>query len=229
MFAEWNALRAGLPGLVVLLALAAGPARSQTLAAKTGGALTFVFDWPAQNLPHYEITVAADGTGTYRSGAPGPPEANGPSSQPIWLSQTAMEHIEPAAAVLSAGKPCETSQKKIAQTGTKMLRLERAGAAVTCTYNYSEDKRIQEATATFQAIAVTMQEAPRLEHLHRFDRLGLDAELAIFVQSVREGRAIEVGNIAATLRSLAADNDLMERVRSRAADLLQHVASTPAT
>ena len=82
-----------------------------------------------------------------------------------------------------------------------------------------------EATTAFQAIAMTMEEAAKLDHLHRFDRLGLDAELGTFVQSVRDGRAIEVGNIAATLRSLASDTDLLERVRLRAAELLQGAAA----
>ena len=201
--------------------------QSQSTAA-TGnpldGQMTFTFDWAEQSLPHYEITVAADGTGSYRSSA-----AGSPAPRPLVLSRAAMEHINPVRAVLRSGKPCETGQKRIAQTGTKTLSLEQGGKALTCVYNYSEDKHVQEATATFQAIAATMEEAPRLEHLHRFDRLGLDAELAVFVQSVRDGRAIELGNIAVTLRSLAADNDLMERVRLRAADLLQHAVSTPAT
>ena len=200
------------------------------VAAETAGpVMTFTFDWPAQRPAHYEITVRADGMGLYRGGPPAGAEAPSAAQdgKPLLLSQRAIARLQAAATVLSAGRGCETSQKKLAQTGTKTLRLEQAGSVQTCTYNYSDDKRIQDATATFQGIAMTMEEAPRLEHLHRFDRLGLDAELAVFMQSVRDGRAIEVGNIAPTLRSLAADNDLMERVRVRAADLLQRAGGAP--
>ncbi len=216
----------------VLLLLTTASFRAQTPAAASGaaeGTITFVFDWPAQSMPHYEVSVAPDGTGVYRSTPSGAAPAGSSGAQPILLSHAVLEHIEPAAAFLRSGKPCESPQKKVAHTGTKTLILMSGGAPITCTYNYPDDKRVQEATSTFQALAVTMEEAPRLEHLHRFDRLGLDAELGMFVQSVQDGRAIEVGNIAATLRSLAADADLMERVRSRAADLLARASSAPAS
>lgn len=215
----------------VLTGFASGQSGADDAAGPT---VSFAFDWALQTPAHYEITVRPDGMGLYRAMPTGPAATDGTDAaaegRPLLLSPRAVARLQAAAAVVSAGKTCETSTKKLAQTGSKTLRVERGGGAVqTCTYNYSDDKRIQDATATFQAIAMTMQEAPRLEHLHRFDRLGLDAELAVFTQSVREGRAIELGNIAPTLRSLATDNDLMERVRLRAADLLQHAGSSPSS
>ena len=235
--AVWWAVAAGVvwaQGTRAQSTEAQSPAAESTVArgrvAAQDGEITFVFDWPVQTPAHYEIAVAPDGTGSYREDAARGPGATPPVPRPLVLSRAVMSRLAGVRAVLVSGKACETTAKHLAQTGAKTLRLEQGGKALTCSYNYSDDKRIAEATATFQAIAMTMEEAPRLEHLHRFDRLGLDAELAVFVQSVRDGRAIEVGNIAPTLRSLAADADLLERVRLRAADLLQGVAGTvPAT
>lgn len=216
--------------MVFLPGAAAGAQTVVAAASLTAPVMTFTFDWPAQTPAHYEISVAADGMGRYRGLPSGDTHSTVPEVRPLLLSQAATARLQAAAIVLEAGKSCETSQRKLAQTGTKTLRLEQGGGQVlTCSYNYSDDRRIQEATAVFQAIAMTMEEAPRLEHLHRYDRLGLDAELATFTQSVRDGRAIEVGNIAPTLRSLAGDSDLLERVRSRAATLLQRAAVSPAS
>ena len=125
--------------------------------------------------------------------------------------------VEP---VLAGSKGCETGPKKLAQTGKKTVTLRRDGKMLTCTFNYSDDKRMQEAVNDFGAIEVTMEEAPKLAHLRRYDRLGLDAEISSFLDAVKAGRAIELGNLAPTLRTLAGDGELMERVRNRAADLL---------
>ena len=117
-------------------------------------------------------------------------------------------------------KGCETGSKKLAQTGKKTLTVRLAGKISTCSFNYSDDKRMQEAVNAFSGIDVTVEEAPRLAHLRRFDRLGLDAEIGSFLDAVKSGRAIELGNLAPMLRTLAGDGDLMERVRNRATDLL---------
>ena len=65
-----------------------------------------------------------------------------------------------------------------------------------------------------------MDEGRTIDHLHRYDRLGLDAELESFSREVSEGRALELGTIAPTLRSIADDPDVMQRVRTRASALL---------
>ncbi len=73
----------------------------------------------------------------------------------------------------------------------------------------------------FLAIAFTMDEGRRLDFLHRYDRLGLDAEMITLAHEVDEGRAMELGTIAPTLDAIAGDTALMQRVRLRAAKLLE--------
>jgi hypothetical protein len=72
-----------------------------------------------------------------------------------------------------------------------------------------------------EGIVRTLDTGRKLDFDHRFDRLGLDEDTAALVEDVAAGRAIEVGAIARTLRSIAADNEVLERVRGRAASLLQ--------
>ncbi len=66
-----------------------------------------------------------------------------------------------------------------------------------------------------------MDEGRRLEFLHRYDRLGLDAEMISLANEVQAGRAMELGTIAPTLDAIADDTAVMQRVRLRAEKLLE--------
>ena len=74
---------------------------------------------------------------------------------------------------------------------------------------------------TFLAIAFTMDEGRRLEFFHRYDRLGLDAEISTLAHEATEGRALELGTIAPTLESIERDTALIQRVRLQAGKLLE--------
>ena len=222
---------AGLPSWLFTTALFAIPAmawgQADTAPAKNAAARTemsFDFLWPAQAVPQYKITVADDGSGSYLAhGAPG---TAAPGTQPITVSAPNRAKIFAAGEVLTGSQRCESKAKNLAQTGQKTLSMRSGAKVAECTFNYSEDKRVQEAVAVFQAIAVTMEEGPKLQRLHRFDRLGLDAELAVLEKSAQEGRALELENIAPVLRSLAGDEAVMQRVRLRASKLLEGAAET---
>ena len=80
---------------------------------------------------------------------------------------------------------CASTAKNVADTGKKTLDYIRLGAngsradgvLGSCTYNYTENKDVQTLTDIFQGIADTLDEGRKLDYLHRFDRLGLDAEM----------------------------------------------------
>ncbi len=195
----------------------AGAVEAQTPLA-TADEVTFERDWPAQATPYYRVMVRGDGSGTVSMSRDGVGAAGGVTE--IHVSIATRDKLFAVEPVMAGPKGCETGPKKLAQTGKKTLTLRREGKAMTCTFNYSDDKRMQEAVNDFGAIEVTVEEVPKLVHLRRYDRLGLDAEISSFLDAVKAGRAIELGNIAPTLRTLAGDGELMERVRNRSADLL---------
>jgi len=106
--------------------------------------------------------------------------------------------------------------------GKKSLRYAPvAGADATCSFNYTENKPLHTAADMLLGIAFMIEEGQKLEQLHRFDRLGLDAEMQSLEKAVAGGQAVDPGIIADTLRSLVKDESLMNRVRSRAVKLLQ--------
>ncbi len=116
---------------------------------------------------------------------------------------------------------CASKAKNIANTGEKTLSYTGADGKGSCVYNYSENKQIKMLTDDFLAIAETMDEGRRLAYLHRYDRLGLDAETIALEQAAAAGRATEFGTIAPVLSSIAGDPAVMERVRLRVAKLLE--------
>ena len=194
-----------------------GQVQGQT-ALTAADQITFERDWPAQATPFYRVMIRGDGTGTVALTREPMPDGTGATE--IRVSIATRDKLFAVEDTMRSSKGCETGNKKMAQTGKKTLTLRRGGAVLTCSFNYSDDKRMQEAVLDFGGIETTVEEAPKLVHLRRFDRLGLDAEVGSFTEAVKGGRAIELGNIAPILRTLASDGDLMERVRNRASDLL---------
>ena len=212
-FAE---VRACFVAVWCMSALAGVMAAQAPLAA--GDEISFERDWPAQMTPFYRVTVRGDGNGSVTTVKE--PTGDPTAVTTIHVSIATRDKLFAVEPVLAGTRGCETGSKKLAQTGKKTLTLRRDGKVLTCAFNYSDDRRLVEAVNAFGGIETTMEQAPKLTHLRRYDRLGLDAEIGGFLDAVKAGRAIELGNIATELRALAGDGDLMERVRNRATDLL---------
>jgi hypothetical protein len=228
-----------MKALAFLLSFAAA-CNGQTVASAAGqpaaldfssprSQVSFQFERPGLPVPKYAIVVAEDGTGTYQAqpaavsgaGIAGASTAAAPVNQVIKISSPTTQAIFKTAQSLDRFNiECASKAKNIADTGKKTLSYKGADGQGSCLYNYSENKSITQLTDTFQAIAFTMDEGRKLEFLHRFDRLGLYSEMDVLSHEVQEKRALELGNIAPALRSIVADEAVMQRVRERAAHLL---------
>ena len=207
--------------------------------AGTTGQLTYERSWPEQKVPYFRIAVRPDGSGLYSThprestSASGPELTNtssAPETQQIHLSERDRARVFAAIPAIRSPKGCDSGNRHTAQTGRKVFSLEGAvfpggdtagsSQAAQCTFNFSDDHRIEEAVATLNGIALTIEEANHLTYLLRFDRLGLDAALGALLQDAEAGRALEMQNIAPLLNKLQADDALMTRVRERATTLL---------
>jgi hypothetical protein len=156
----------------------------------------------------------------------------GPPNQPVFLTVSAatmqrMLAAHDGVAHSAAIGGCATRRKGIASTGKKTLIFGDGDQKFSCEFDYSDDARVQDSSDAFQAMAETLQFSDRLDHAHRFDRLGLDAEMDALVSENSAGRAIELQNIARTLQSIVDDDRVIERVRRKAVRLLQDAAGTP--
>jgi len=226
-------LRLALTALAVLLFPSPALPAQQPDATKPAAQVTFQFERTGIEVPKFTLSVNGDGSARYEAeqviaNARPTDDGSAPPMQhidrKISLSPVTTRNIFVTARELNRfNDGCESKAKNIADTGKKTLHYLGDDGEGTCVYNYSQDKRVVMLTDTFLAIAATLDIGRKLDFDHRFDRLGLDAVSAQLVQDVDAGRAIEMGAIAPTLRSLAADSEVMERVRSRAAKLLQQV------
>ncbi len=224
---------------ILLLALPLALASAQA-PPPADAVLTFHFTRVGMPVPEYTITLHQDGSGSYRAVYSPPADAGSrygsgygssasvsPSSAPAAISRditispqtTArlFEHLHNTARLVGG---CESHQKNIANTGAKTISYTGPDGTGQCTYNYTENKDVAALTDTFQGIAVTLDEGRSIDLKHRYDRLGLDHELALFQDAVKEGRALEISTIAPVLQSLLDDTQVMDRVRKRAAGLL---------
>lgn len=235
-------VRAPLASAITLAALTACAAAQSSISPAAGRAeVSFRLERPGLPVPRYLLTVGEDGTGSYdgedtnlgpvrtvyadaATPVPPPPPPGHPGEpfhQPLTLTPATAHRIFALARTLKQfNVACASKAKNIADTGAKTLTYRGPAGAGSCTYNYSENKNVVQLTDLFYGIAETMDEGRRLDHLHRYDRLGLDAAIGLLAQEVTDGRAVELGSIAGTLRSIASDADVMQRVRVRASQLL---------
>ena len=196
--------------------------------------VSFQFDRTGVPVPRFTLRIREDGSGRYQADqAETPATANSMRGQaaqhidrPINLTRgTVAKIVKAARAVNYFNIECESKAKNIANTGKKTLTYTGADGSGSCTYNYSENKTVDTLTNTFLAIAYTLDEGRRLEFLHRYDRLGLDAEMISLGQEAEAGRALELGTIAPALALIVDDTAVIQRVRLRAQKMLEQVAA----
>jgi len=237
-------------GFVVLLVAVscvlglARPASAQSGQTSTSAAssvtsaqptITFQFDRTGLSVPRYMLVLHEDGSGTYHAEEVERKSADSAvqqvSSKEIdrtlaLSSETTKKIFDMAQSLHHFNLFCGTKAKNIVDTGKKTLTYSSTESNGSCTYNYSDDKNVMLLTEMLYAIAYTMDVGRRLDFERRFDHLGLDAELIALEHSLEEKNALEVMNIAPTLTAIANNMDLMQRVRTRAAKLLEKNSAT---
>jgi hypothetical protein len=196
------------------------PKETTLVSLKGYDKVTFDFEKVELSPPHWGFEIGSDGVGKYyEKAAAAGGDASGSGGVDVQVSASTMAMLRAGAE--RGGMACETKAKHIAQTGMKVLTYWKGDVPWACTFNYPDNAGVMKTGDAFQAMAETMQCGERLQHDHRFDRLALDAEVDELATEVKDGRAIEVQNIAPALKSIVDDERVMERVRRKAARLLQ--------
>ena len=180
--------------------------------------LVVSYDRPGLLVPHWQISVPLHGMAEYTGK---PVKGSDPGQVLFRLSDTGRARLSSLMERTHNLQPCETRSKGIANMGTKEVEYAPAdGPAAHCTFNFTDNKPLSEALDYMLAIAGTVQAGLELDRLHRYDRLGLDPVMIRLAEDAKTGRAAELGAIRPTLESLATDVAVLERVRTRAQQLL---------
>ena len=185
----------------------------------------FSFEREGLQVPRYSLDFDDSGKGTYRAEVAPIPDSptSGKDSieRPVQLSAANTALLFQTARELNFFRnKCNFKGHNLANQGNKKLTYIGPEGTGECAYNYSSNERIQKVTDMLMAVAFTLDEGRKLQLLHTYDRLGLDAEMEILAGEVKEGRASELANIGDVLRSIMNDRELIERVRTRAYKLL---------
>ncbi|HEY2035534.1 MAG TPA: hypothetical protein VGG96_00855, partial [Steroidobacteraceae bacterium] len=190
--------------------------------------VTFQFERAGVMVPQFLLAIDEAGNVSYAAEEMLPQQEGTPTPPTRHVEQKVVVTRETTSRIFALARAsdrfnltCASMAKKVADLGRKTLRYSGPDGEGSCTFNFSENKNVMELTKLVQGIVRTLDAGRRLEFDHRFDRLGLDQETAALVEDVDAGRALEVGTIGRTLRSIAADPEVLERVRGRAASLLQ--------
>jgi hypothetical protein len=227
--------RAGLTSVllliptVLLFAQSAAP-RSEPV-ADSPAEVSFQFERAGLPVPQFTIQLLESGAARYEA-----EQAERPSTTITSERGEAAQHINrtlmvspvTVAKIFKAARElndfnvaCASKLKNIADSGKKTLTYIAADGHGSCVYHYSENKSVAMLTDTFVGIAFTLDEGRRLEFLHRYDRLGLDAEMIMLSQEVEAGQALELDTIAPTLTAIAGDMAVLQRVRLLATKMLE--------
>ncbi|MGI8770330.1 MAG: hypothetical protein ACR2JE_02730 [Acidobacteriaceae bacterium] len=178
-------------------------------------------------MAKYVILVHEDGAGHFHADAgevtPGdiaalPQEAQ---DRDVQLSKIATDRIFAIARQKKFfAMDCDSGGANIAFQGKKTLKYGGPDGRGSCSYNYSKDPQIEWLTREFEGTASTLDEGRKLAIQHEHGRLSLDAELETLETLVHNGQAVELTNIAPTLREIAGDDAVMQRAQKRARQLL---------
>jgi len=205
------------------LLLAVAPA-----VARADGGPLFRVDYanPGITPAHWTLTLNPDGSGHFHSQRGNAPQADPPVleapdvDRDVQLSAAFAQHVfMEAQAQAHLARDCE-SHMKVAFQGWKKITYTGPEGEWSCEFNYSRDKELQALGDRLVAAASTILEGARLESLLQHDRLGLDQETQFMLEASNDGRLVQICAIRSILERLAADEEVMDRVRKRAKQLL---------
>jgi hypothetical protein len=187
--------------------------------------ISFEFELPGGNPPHYGLTIEAGGRAAYRSDDSSP-VATGADATPPFLVKflitpaTADKIFDLAKALNYFDGNFDYRGGRIANMGAKTLTYKNGSTEHSTTYNYSQNQNLQQLTSLFQGIANSLEYRRRLERLYRYDKLGLEAELKAMEEDLKHNYIAELQVDESILRQIAGDRSVMNITRHRAENIL---------
>ena len=192
---------------------------------------TITFDrvWEAYKPQNVTITVQSTGSARYISRNPfTPPE---PGADPDYTldftlsSRNQQKLFRDAREANYFNGDFSFKKHVVATTGKKTLTYSDPVRHFSTTYDYSDNKAIEEITNLFSGISNTIEHGRKLVYLHRFDKLGLEDELKAMEDAAENHNLAELQIIAPTLKSIADDTKVLNIARQRAKRLLAKAKS----
>jgi hypothetical protein len=192
--------------------------------------ITFARVWESYKPQNVNITVQATGPAKYISHNPfTPPDQAGADPDYLLeftLSMRSQEKLfRDAREANYFNGDFNFKKHAVASTGKKTLTYGDPNRYFETTFDYSENRAIQEITNIFTGISNTIEHGRKLTFLRRFDKLGLEDELKAMEAASESHNLAELQIIQPTLESIAADSSILNIARQRAKRLLAKAKS----
>ena len=190
--------------------------------APVAASITFDRTWDDYTPQKITLTIWASGQGKYASHSAAKP----PDEVDDYQTEFAMSPACRDKLFRDAGEANyfdgDFAFKKhaVASTGTKTLTYTDPTRHFNTTYDYSENKAVQEITNILQGISNTIEYGRKLQFKHRFDKLGLEDELKGMEAALESHNLAELQLIAPQLESILQDESVLNIARKRAKKLL---------
>jgi hypothetical protein len=188
--------------------------------------IAFDLYWEAATPQNYTITMDANGKSQYVSRSPSRPPEGSTEPDPDYQLEFTMSPAN-RDRILQLAKELnyfngsfDYTQHKVANTGKKTLTYTDPSRNFHTTYNFSENKAIEEITRVFQGISNTVEHGRKLQFMKRFDKLALASELQAMEAMSQSNYLTEVQIIAPILKNIANDPSVMHLARQSASRLL---------
>ena len=196
----------------------------------------FTFNFPASDPMHYEISVLADGHGSYSSQSRSGTEAELPADSAHAAAELYQTEFtaspSTAARIFDLARQANyfegtlaSSKKHMAFMGDKTLSYQAPGRSTHASYNYSSLPEVQQLTEIFQDLAASLELGRRLDHDLRYQKLALEDELKRMEDMVNDRHLQELLPLAPILQKIADDPAIIKLSRSRAQRLLAKAAA----
>jgi len=188
--------------------------------------VTFDLVWEQATPQEFTVRTQADGPSTYLSRNPLKQLQPGEEKDPDYTLDFTMS-AKDAARIFKLAQQAkyfngdfEYRAHRIANTGKKTLTYADETRHFQTIYNHSENKAIQELTSLFQGISSTIEFGRKLQFKHKYDKLGLEAELKAMEEAAENHNLAEIQIVSATLKDIADDSSVLNIARQRARRLL---------
>ncbi len=180
--------------------------------------IIFSKSFPGSSPEYFRITLEPDGKASYATAPDDDKEAR------FKVSEDLSRQVFDLAKTLNyfRGLSLETN-RKIAFMGKKTVVYENGAERGEAVFNYTENPDAQALAGIFEKISNTQQHLISLEHLMRFDKLGLMKQLLILESAINKNDLAEPRLLVPVLEQISGNKALMGIAQQRARIILAKI------
>jgi hypothetical protein len=115
------------------------------------------------------------------------------------------------------------SPRKVADMGQKTIRFKSGNREREATFNYTEDKTLQEIVDFFENLCQQEKSLFEIDLALKYDRLGIPKKLDELERNLTAKRIVDPGRFAPVLEKICQDQSLMNLARTEAKKILSKI------